>query len=242
MVKPFIDKLNSWMGAEGLAKNQANYDIVFPSPFYTFYSYPKELDYNYYKPNWIRFDSFMREEESDFNINGKFKNNNGKLIYFSLGTLGSCKVDLMKKFVTYFSEIRHRFIISKGPLGNNYDLPENCWGENMVCQTSVLPLVDLAIIHGGNNSLCETFYFGKPMIVMPIFGDQIDNAQRVHELGFGIRLNPFHCTKEQLNDSIEKLFNDVFLNEKLNKIAERSQIQAKSNRMCELIQQIAFHQ
>ena len=228
------------MADEGLSCNQGQYHVVFSSPYYTFYSYPKELDYNYHKPNWIRFDSFMREDDDDLNIDGKFKYNKGKLIYFSLGTLASCKFDLMKKFVNYFSKIPHRFIISKGPLGNHYDLPDNCWGDNLVAQTKVLPIVDLAIIHGGNNSLCETFYFGKPMIVMPIFEDQIDNAQRVYEMGFGLKLNPFDCTEEELYNSIEKLLNNNVLKEKMRKIAERSKTQAKSNRMCELIEKIAL--
>ena len=110
----------------------------------------------------------------------------------------------------------------------------------MVPQTRVLPMVDLAIIHGGNNSLCETFYFGKPMIVIPLFGDQYDNAQRVQEKGFGIRMNPFTCTKEELENAIETLLNDHELNEKLKKIAERSKNNAKSNnQLCELIELVA---
>ena len=110
----------------------------------------------------------------------------------------------------------------------------------MVPQTRVLPMVDLAIIHGGNNSLCETSYFGKPIIVIPLFGDQYDNAQRVHEKRFGIRINPFTCTKEELENAIETLLNDKGLNEELKKIAERCKNNAKSNnQLCESIEAVA---
>jgi UDP:flavonoid glycosyltransferase YjiC (YdhE family) len=59
------------------------------------------------------------------------------------------------------------------------------WGESYVPQTRVLSLVDSVITHGGNNTVTETFSFGKSM---PLFVDQFDNAQRIEEKGYGIRL------------------------------------------------------
>ena len=110
----------------------------------------------------------------------------------------------------------------------------------MVPQTKVLPKVDLVITHGGNNTVTETFYFGKPMIVMPLFADQFDNAQRLHEKGFGIRLNAYRCTREELSNAINKLINDDELVLKMNKIAQRIQSEVKKGKVGELIENVVF--
>ena len=91
----------------------------------------------------------------------------------------------------------HRFIVSKGPQAELYELADNMWGEEFVPQPAILPLVDLVITHAGNNTTTECFHHGKPMIAMPVFWDQHDNAQRVDETGFGVRLDTYAFTDER---------------------------------------------
>lgn len=211
------------------------------SPHLNIYSYPKEIDFTDLRllpENWVRFDSFIRNEGEPFEIPEKLNNKPGKLIYFSLGSIGSSDVKLMKRLIGFISESQHPFIVSKGMFGDKIQLPDNCWGENHVPQTKVLEIIDLAIIHGGNNSLCEVFYFGKPMIVMPLFFDQYDNAQRVDEKGYGIRLKPYQCTKEQLLNSIEKLLDDEELNKKIKEASKRMHNDIKSSKLVEIIEDL----
>ena len=108
----------------------------------------------------------------------------------------------------------------------------------MVPQTKVLPKVDLVITHGGNNTVVESFYFGKPMIIMPLYVDQFDNAQRVQEKGFGIRLNAHRCTKDELANAINKLIYDDDLALKMKKISYRMKTEVKLGKVAELIEQL----
>ena len=93
--------------------------------------------------------------------------------------------------------------------------------HRFVPQTAVLPQVDLIITHGGNNTVTEAFYFGKPMLVLPLFMDQYDNGQRIEEVGLGLRLNPFHCSDDQLLNAIDRLVSDEALAERMTEIGER---------------------
>ena len=51
-------------------------------------------------------------------------------------------------------------------------------------------------------------WFGKPMLVLPIFWDQHDNAQRVHETGFGIRLPTYDFEDGELAATLDRVLAD----------------------------------
>ena len=163
------------------------------------------------------------EVDSSFEVPEILMDKPGQLIYFSLGTMGAAEVELMKRLIAILSKSEHRFIVSKGPLHHMFELADNMWGQQSVPQTQVIPTVDLVITHAGNNTVCETFYHGKPMIALPLFDDQYDNAQRIHDKGFGIRLDAYRCTEDELLNAIESLLNDKQLNEKLKNISKRIQ-------------------
>ena len=77
----------------------------------------------------------------------------------------------------------------------------------------MIPQGDLVITHGGNNKTTETLHFGKPMILLPLFWDQYDNAQRVHEQGYGIRLATYEFTARDLQQAVAGLLADTGLRE-----------------------------
>ncbi len=111
----------------------------------------------------------------------------------------------MRRLVELLSRTPHRYIVSKGPQHAEYELADNMWGAEFLPQTKLIPLVDLVITHGGNNTTTEALHFGKPMIVLPLFWDQYDNAQRVDETGFGVRLRTYDFADDELAGAIERL-------------------------------------
>ena len=212
------------------------------SPYMNIYGYPEELDYTdivTLPEHFIRVDAFCRELPELFKLPDEFKvQPTDKLIYLSMGSMGSCNLELMKRFVRVLSKTPYYYLVSMGPLYDQYELSDNMWGGPYVPQTKILPLVDLVIFHGGNNTLTETVYFGKPMIVIPLFYDQYNNAQRVQEKNFGRRLDQHQFSDEQLIDTIDKLINDKELCERLNRIGQRIRTSQAKDLACKRIEQL----
>ena len=66
------------------------------------------------------------------------------------------------------------------------DVPNNVLPFEWVPQLEVLPLCDAFVTHGGMGSVMESVAFGVPMVVVPAFGDQPDNADNVQKLNMGV--------------------------------------------------------
>jgi UDP:flavonoid glycosyltransferase YjiC (YdhE family) len=99
--------------------------------------------------------------------------------------------------------------------------------------------VDLVITHGGNNTVTEAFHHGKPMIVLPLFWDQVDNAQRIDELGFGVRLPTYDFEDAELTGAVDRLLADSGLRDRLATIAARLQASPGTVRAADLIESLA---
>ena len=121
----------------------------------------------------------------------------------------------MRRVISCLAATPHRYIVSKGPLHTEIELAPNMWGAEFVPQASVIPRADLVITHGGNNTTTECLHFGKPMIVLPLFWDQYDNAQRMDELGLGVRLDTYGFTDAQMRGALDRLLADGALRERL---------------------------
>jgi MGT family glycosyltransferase len=180
----------------------------------------------------------VRGTEGPFEVPEPLRDGPGGLVYLSLGSLGSADVELMRRLVSVLADTPHRYIVSKGPRADEFDLPDNMWGEARVPQTSIIPLCDLVITHGGNNTTTEAFHFGKPMIVLPLFWDQYDNAQRVTEIGFGVRLPTYAFEDHELTGAVDRLLGDTDLRARAAVAGERIRAFDGTRRAADLIESV----
>jgi len=180
-------------------------EMIHESPWLNLMLYPRELDYPRSRQlgrTWHNLETCVRSTDDPWQP----PEDDGRgLVYVSLGSLGSADVPLMKRIVDILGGTPHRYVVSKGPQHAEFELADNMVGAEFLPQTSVLPHVDVVITHGGNNTTTECMWFGKPMVVLPIFWDQHDNAQRVHETGFGTRLRTYAFDDADLTDAVDRL-------------------------------------
>jgi MGT family glycosyltransferase len=229
-------------GETGLRYGPLGPDFIAESPWLNLYLYPAEADYARERPlaaTWHRLDSSVRAAEASWELPEALNRPDGALIYLSLGSLGSADVGLMQRLVDLLATTEHRIIVSKGPLADQITLHDNQTGEGFLPQPAILPQVDLVITHGGNNTVTEAFHHGKPMIVLPLFWDQVDNAQRVEETGFGRRLATYDFRDEELTDAIDELVADRALGTRLASVSARLKSNPGTVRAADLIERVA---
>ncbi len=217
---PLWEEFNAWVteaGAPALPRLEFIHEGAV-----NLYVYPELADYPRAEglgAAWHRLDSSVRDTDERFTRPASLAGPDGALIYFSLGSLGSADTSLMQRVVDCLAATPYRYIVSMGPLHEEITLAPNMWGAEFVPQASVIPLADLVITHGGNNTTTECLHFGKPMIVLPLFWDQYDNAQRVHELGLGVRLDTYRFTDADMHGALRRLLADEELRGRLRRAA-----------------------
>ena len=114
-----------------------------------------------------------------------------KLIYISMGTVNNDMMPLYKTCITTLADTEYQVIISVGNLVSINEfgkMPENISVYEHVDQIAVLQAADIFLSHCGMNSVNESLYFGVPLLMLPQTAEQGGVAERVCQLGAGIKL------------------------------------------------------
>jgi len=125
-------------------------------------------------------------------VTEKIEKKRNKLIYISMGTVNNDMMPLYKRCLTALADTEYQVIMSVGNLVSIEEfgeLPENISVFPHVDQIAVLQQADVFVSHCGMNSVSESLYFGVPLVMLPQTSEQGGVAERVSQLGAGIKLD-----------------------------------------------------
>ncbi|MEE9292290.1 MAG: glycosyltransferase [Acidobacteriota bacterium] len=224
LIRPCHDRFNRFLASVGHPPYPPG-EFFETSPDLNLLLYPQPLAYrrrNPLDPERFRYLEGCVRDEGSFEVPAFEAHDDRPLIYMSYGSLGAADVDLLRRQIDLFSRLPYRVLVSVGDYEDSYArVPPNVRIASFYPQPAVLPHCDLVIHHGGNNTFTEALYFGKPSIVMPFCWDGLDNATRIHETGYGVRLPRYTWKDEDLIAAIERLPGDGAMRERLTRLSGR---------------------
>jgi UDP:flavonoid glycosyltransferase YjiC (YdhE family) len=102
--------------------------------------------------------------------------------------------------------------------------PDNVRVERWVPQQDVLGHAAAAVVHGGSGSTLGAIAAGVPLVVVPLFADQPQNARRVAEVGAGLAVEADRedvgGTAGPLRDAIESVLSEPSYGERARALAD----------------------
>ncbi|MBZ3889769.1 UDP-glucuronosyltransferase 1-1 [Sciurus carolinensis] len=75
------------------------------------------------------------------------------------------------------------------------------------------------ITHSGSHGIYEGICNGVPMVMLPLFGDQMDNAKRMETRGAGVTLNVLEMTSDDLANALNTVINDKSYKENIMRLS-----------------------
>lgn len=64
------------------------------------------------------------------------------------------------------------------------------------------------VSHVGMNGMYEALYHGVPVVAVPLYADQFDNAIRVTEKGVAVTIDFTRLTPDLLYDGVQRVLNE----------------------------------
>jgi len=123
------------------------------------------------------------------------------LVYVTLGTVVghlSTAAALYRRLVDAVDGLEARVLLT---VGRHFDparlgpVPGHVHVEGWVDQADVLPDARVVVCHGGSGTVFAALAAGVPLVVVPVFGDQVENGRRVAAAGAGLVASPPDATR-----------------------------------------------
>ncbi|XP_029726645.1 UDP-glycosyltransferase UGT5-like [Aedes albopictus] len=147
------------------------------------------------------------------------------VIYFCMGSnIKSIHFPEEKRnaFLRVFSKLKQR-VLWKFEDETMPNQPPNLMIKAWMPQNDILahPNVKLFITHGGLLGMTEALYHGKPLVGIPIFGDQPMNVQKAVRSGYGVLLDYDNINEQTVETALRTVLNDPSYTRNVKEVSDR---------------------
>ncbi|BAU10557.1 glycosyltransferase, MGT family [Leptolyngbya sp. NIES-3755] len=122
-------------------------------------------------------------------------------------------------------------------------LPDSVRIESFVPQFAVLshPAIRVFVSHCGMNSILEALYWKTPILALPFFGDQHDNATRLMDAGVAQRLDKRRFSAAEVTTKATVLLHDLQIQESIDRISSNLRRAGGCDRAAEIVEAVLLN-
>ncbi|XP_072014808.1 UDP-glucuronosyltransferase 2C1-like [Amphiura filiformis] len=129
------------------------------------------------------------------------------VIIFSMGSyINTMETEMADMFAEAFAKLPQKVIWKSAGQPPSFT-PLNVKMSKWLPQNDILghPKTRAMIYHCGNNGVFEAIYHAVPVICIPVFADQWDDAKRLEVKGVGLQLDLFTLTSDKVVEAVETI-------------------------------------
>ncbi len=170
------------------------------------------------------------------------------LVYMTFGSVAGSFPQALPAYalaLTAVADLPARVLLTVGrdlDLDALPDAPDNVRVEPWVPQQDVLAHAAAAVVHGGSGSTLGALAAGVPLVVVPLFADQPQNARRVAEVGAGLAVEPSRenpmATIEPLRAALERVLAEPSYAERARALADELRAEPPVDEAVPLLQRL----
>ncbi|WP_164019562.1 macrolide family glycosyltransferase [Pyxidicoccus trucidator] len=235
----YYQRFSSWLAENRVAETDSN--LFVGRPRRSLVLIPRAMQPNADRVDPTRY-TFLGPCFGDRSDQGTWKRPAGveKVLLISLGSAFTQQPDFYRACLAAFGHLPGWHVVMQ--IGRHVDpavlgeLPANFEVHPWVPQLSVLAQANAFITHAGMGGTQEGLFCGLPMIAVPQAADQFANADRLVELGVGVRLDTAQATPEALRGALLQLTGDARVTARLAAIRKELREEGGAARAADLIE------
>jgi UDP:flavonoid glycosyltransferase YjiC (YdhE family) len=135
----------------------------------------------------------------------------GPTVYVTMGTVFNESVEVFRTILEGIANEPWNVVVTVGETGDPGALgtqPASVHVERYIPQSRLLPQCSLFVSHAGSGAMLGALIAGVPMLALPQGADQFFNADRIVDVGVGLKVLPGDLTAEAVRAAARRLVED----------------------------------